>query len=112
MTNPIFDYGRSDGCASITGGAFVPNGIWPAAYDGTYLFADYVCGRIFQLVAVGLGGFTRVDFADALGASSAVHLDVRAVRRHAGAVLHELRGRRRGPPHRLQRRQPPADRRR
>ena len=24
MTNPIFDYGRSDGCASITGGAFVP----------------------------------------------------------------------------------------
>ena len=26
MTNPIFDYGRADGCVSITGGAFVPDG--------------------------------------------------------------------------------------
>jgi glucose/arabinose dehydrogenase len=73
ITNPIFDYGRSDGCASITGGAFVPNGVWPAPYAGTYLFSDYVCGRIFQLVPSG-GGFTRSVFADALGASSAVHM--------------------------------------
>ena len=74
MTNPIFDYGRSDGCASITGGAFVPNAIWPASYDGTYLFGDYVCGQIFQLVPNGSGGWTRVTFAGALGGSSAVHL--------------------------------------
>ncbi|MEA2220896.1 MAG: hypothetical protein QOJ35_3522 [Solirubrobacteraceae bacterium] len=74
MTNPIFDYGHSDGCASITGGAFVPNGLWPASYDNTYLFGDYVCGRIFQLVPNGSGGYTRVTFADGLGASSAVHL--------------------------------------
>jgi glucose/arabinose dehydrogenase len=73
MTNPIFDYGRSDGCASITGGAFVPNGVWPAPYAGTYLFSDYVCGRIFQLVPSG-STFTRSMFADALGASSAVDL--------------------------------------
>ena len=75
MTNPIFDYGHTDGCASITGGAFVPAGFWPPAYDGTYLFGDYVCGRIFQLVPNGAGGFTRVTFADGLGASSAVHLE-------------------------------------
>ncbi len=74
MTNPIFDYGRADGCASITGGAFVPNGIWPAAYTGKYLFADYVCGRIFRLDPNGAGGFNRVDFATGLGGSSAVHL--------------------------------------
>lgn len=74
MMNPIFDYGRADGCASITGGAFVPAGIWPSSYDGTYLFGDYVCGRIFQLVPNGTGGFDRITFAFDLGASSAVHL--------------------------------------
>lgn len=74
MTNPIFDYGRADGCGSITGGAFVPAANWPSTYTGTYLFGDYVCGRIFQLVPNGAGGFNRVTFADGLGASSAVHL--------------------------------------
>jgi glucose/arabinose dehydrogenase len=74
MTNPIFAYGRGDGCASITGGAFVPTGLWPSSYDGTYLFGDYVCGRIFQLVPNGTGGFNRATFASDLGASSAVHL--------------------------------------
>ena len=74
MTDPIFDYGRSDTCASITGGAFVPKGVWPAAYQGRYLFADYVCGRIFRLDANGAGGYTRVDFATGLGNGSAVHL--------------------------------------
>jgi len=74
MTNPIFDYGRGDGCSSITGGAFVPAGVWPASYDGTYLFGDYVCGKIFQLVPNGSGGLDRVTFVDGLGSSSAVHL--------------------------------------
>ena len=31
MTNPIYDYNHDTGCMSVTGGAFVPNGIWPAA---------------------------------------------------------------------------------
>jgi len=74
MTNPIFDYGRADGCTSITGGAFVPNGTWPAEYQGKYLFADYVCGRIFRLDPIGSGGFNRVDFATGLGGGSAVDL--------------------------------------
>jgi glucose/arabinose dehydrogenase len=72
MTNPIFDYGRSDGCASITGGAFVPNGAWPAAYQGTYMFSDYVCGTIFRLTRQSNGTYTRTSFATALGGSSAV----------------------------------------
>jgi glucose/arabinose dehydrogenase/PKD repeat protein len=74
MTNPIFDYGHADGCASITGGAFVPSGVWPAPYGGSYLFSDYVCGKIFRLVPAGGGTFTRADFATDLGASSAVTL--------------------------------------
>src|SRR5215213_1864794 len=48
MRNPIFAY-QHNGCNSITGGAFVPNGIWPSTYSGAYLYADYVCGKIFSL---------------------------------------------------------------
>ena len=77
--NPIYDYGRgavagttASGCASITGGAFVPNGVWPPAYDNTYLFADYVCGWIFRLN--GSGPYTASDFATSLGGSSATSL--------------------------------------
>ena len=77
MTNPIFDYGR--GCTagvvsgnSITGGAFVPAGIWPAEYDSSYLFSEYVCGKIFRLVPNGSGGFNASEFATGLGSSSAV----------------------------------------
>jgi glucose/arabinose dehydrogenase/PKD repeat protein len=67
MTNPIFAYAHANGCNAITAGAFVPNGVWPAAYDGAYLFADYLCGTIFQLVPSSGGGFTATDFATGLG---------------------------------------------
>ncbi|HEX9286410.1 MAG TPA: PQQ-dependent sugar dehydrogenase [Thermoanaerobaculia bacterium] len=73
MTNPIYDYGRTTGCASITGAAFVPQGVWPAEYDGDYMFADYVCGKIFRLESSG-PGYVATDFAAGLGGSSAVHL--------------------------------------
>ena len=58
MVDPIFEYphggtpvpGTSlSGCNSITGGAFVPNGIWPSAYDNTYLLVDFVCGGVFSI---------------------------------------------------------------
>jgi len=74
MSNPVFDYGRGDGCGSITGGAFVPAGVWPDAFDGKYLFSDFNCGRIFRLDPNGAGGFTRTDFATGLGSASAVHM--------------------------------------
>ena len=70
FTNPIHDYAHSTGCASITGGAFVPNGVWPASYTGGYLFSDYVCGKIFLL-----SSGARTEFAINLGGSSAVHLE-------------------------------------
>jgi glucose/arabinose dehydrogenase len=74
LTNPIFDYNQSAGCRSITGGAFVPAGLWPAPFDRAYLFADYACGKIFRLAPVAGGGFTMVDFVSGLGASSATSL--------------------------------------
>jgi glucose/arabinose dehydrogenase/PKD repeat protein len=70
--NPIFAYGHADGCASITGGAFVPEGLWPAPWSGSYLFADFVCGGIYRLAPRAGGGFTRQPFLpDVRGA---VHL--------------------------------------
>lgn len=66
LTNPIFAYGRSGGCNAITGGAFVPNGVWPAAYDNVYLFGDYGCGTIFQLSSANV----QSTFVGGLGASS------------------------------------------
>lgn len=38
---------------AITGGAFVPDGLWPVEYDGTYLFGDYVDGKIYLLSSGG-----------------------------------------------------------
>jgi glucose/arabinose dehydrogenase len=65
MTNPVFAYGHGT-CNAITAGAFVPNGVWPPAYDGAYLFGDYTCGRIWSLKPSG-GSYVRTDFATVLG---------------------------------------------
>jgi glucose/arabinose dehydrogenase len=62
-TGPIHEYNHSTNCESITGGAFVPDdGSWPEEYDGSYLFADFVCNRIFELRPDG-AGFDRTLFA-------------------------------------------------
>ena len=65
LTNPLFDYSIAE-CASITGGAFVPEGVWPTLSSGAYLFADFVCGKIFELVPTSEGGFTTREFASSL----------------------------------------------
>jgi glucose/arabinose dehydrogenase len=55
-TGPIHEYNHNTNCESITGGAFVPNnGSWPDEYDDSYLFADFVCNRIFELRPDGTG---------------------------------------------------------
>ena len=71
-TPPIHEYNHDTGCSSATGAAFVPNGVWPAEYDNSYLFGDFVCGKIFRLKPDGSGGFTRTDFVTGLGTNSAV----------------------------------------
>ena len=70
QTAPIHEYNHNIGCASITGGAFMPESGWPSAYDGRYFFADYTCGRIWTLspsgdvsdFATGLGAVTELAF--------------------------------------------------
>jgi glucose/arabinose dehydrogenase len=65
-TGPIHQYKHGTKCRSITGGAFVPNdGSWPDEYDDSYLFADFVCNRIFELKPQQDGtGFHRERFAN------------------------------------------------
>ena len=82
MTNPVYDYqhntitptGSTSTCNAITGGAFVPNGVWPASYNGSYLYGDFTCGTIFRLTPAAGGGFTRSEFLTGLGGESAVVL--------------------------------------
>jgi glucose/arabinose dehydrogenase len=63
LTGPIHEYSHDTGCSSITGGAFVPDGVWPASYDAAYLFGDFVCNKIFALTPRSGGGLTRTEFA-------------------------------------------------
>jgi glucose/arabinose dehydrogenase len=53
FTDPITDYPRTDGVV-ITAGAFIPNGHWPAEYDGGYLFADGGSGKMWLRRASGV----------------------------------------------------------
>jgi glucose/arabinose dehydrogenase len=68
MTNPVFAYSHaSTGCdATITGGAFIPNGLWGASYDSGYLYSDYLCNEIFLMVPDGSGGWNSTAFATGL----------------------------------------------
>jgi glucose/arabinose dehydrogenase len=71
MRDPIFDYSHEGACSAVTGGVFVPDGVWPSPYGGAYLYSDYVCGTIFRL-AQGAGGvYSGHPFVTDLGASSA-----------------------------------------
>jgi hypothetical protein len=74
MTNPIYDYNHDTGCMAATGAAFVPNGIWPSQYDGTYLFGDLVCGQMFALARQSDGSYARSDFAQGFGSNSLIEM--------------------------------------
>jgi len=54
--DPLYWYEHNsggDGC--VSGGAFVPKGIWPKEYDNKYLFADFIFQKIFTLSESGDG---------------------------------------------------------
>ena len=70
-TNPIHAYRHRDNCRSVTGGAFVPDGLWPG-FDDAYLYADFACGRIFRLDRRSDGTFRRAVFLR--GAGGPTHL--------------------------------------
>jgi glucose/arabinose dehydrogenase len=66
-TPPLHNYSHRSGCSSVTGAAFVPDAVWPAAYNKSYLFGDYVCGKIFKLTPKSGGGYSKTAFATGLG---------------------------------------------
>ena len=81
MVDPVFEYQHGlsipgttspSTCAAITGGAFVPNGLWPNA-DGAYLAADYACGVIYRITKPA-ATWVASDFVGDLGDSSATSL--------------------------------------
>ncbi|WP_370080751.1 PQQ-dependent sugar dehydrogenase [Streptacidiphilus sp. MAP12-16] len=59
LTDPVFSYpdNTGGGRAAITGGAFVPDNAWNAAYNGRYLFSDYVKNNVYSITGSG-GNFT------------------------------------------------------
>lgn len=80
IVEPILDYPRSVG-TFITAGAFVPDGAWPAAFEGGYLFADGGSGKVWLRTAAGgvdynapvvtsAFGLTDMAFVDDLGGTS------------------------------------------
>jgi glucose/arabinose dehydrogenase len=72
-TPPVHEYGHDAGCSSITGAAFVPGGAsWPESYENSYLFGDYVCGKIFELRPDSAGEFAQTEFATGLEAGGPV----------------------------------------
>jgi glucose/arabinose dehydrogenase len=81
LTDPLTDYPRSVG-TFITAGAFVPNGIWPAEYDGAYLFADGGTGKIFVRMADG-----SVDYATPFATGAAGIADMAFVPDPGGYTL-------------------------
>lgn len=38
---------------AVTAGTFIPKGVWPSEYDGKYLFADFVFGKLYVLTQDG-----------------------------------------------------------
>jgi glucose/arabinose dehydrogenase/PKD repeat protein len=76
LADPLHWYNHQGIGGAITGGAFVPNGLWPSEYDGKYLFADYVFGQIYRLDPGGpncrlcippTSNFTPIVFSDTPG---------------------------------------------
>jgi glucose/arabinose dehydrogenase len=70
-TDPLTVYNHSSGCLFITGGAFIPNGVWAPSYDGGYLFADGGCGKVFLLTSAG-----TVDYAHPFAQTTGVITDM------------------------------------
>jgi glucose/arabinose dehydrogenase len=55
FVDPVYAYEHQDGCNSITGGAFVPASAGWTGRTGSYIFSDFVCGRLFELTTQAPG---------------------------------------------------------
>ncbi len=77
MTNPIYTYNHNGNSSSITGGPVYRADLFPAAYQGRYIFGDYAQGFIKTATLNSDGTINTVsDFDNAAG--SVVDLKVGA----------------------------------
>lgn len=75
FTDPVFAYPHATGCRTITGGAFVPADAGWGDRSGDYLYADYICGRIFALADPFGSSPQASEFATGVGAVIALQFD-------------------------------------
>ena len=66
LLDPIFDYARSQGDATVIGG-YVYHGTNIAALAGNYVFGDFISGRIWSLAQNGQGQWVRTFLVNAGG---------------------------------------------
>ena len=64
LTDPIFDYPRSQGMA-VTGGYVYRGGQLPANYRGRYFFGDYVTSRVWSM-GLSIGPTGEATIADVI----------------------------------------------
>lgn len=74
VIDPVFDYNRSNGDRSITGG-FVYRGSAIPGLVGRYVFGDFVSGRIWALRSDGAGGFTSDELLNTSTGPSSFGVD-------------------------------------
>jgi glucose/arabinose dehydrogenase len=82
FTEPLTDYPHPLG-EVITAGAFIPNGHWPVAYDGGYLFADGGTGIMWLRRADG-----SVDYANPFATGLGSIADMAFVTTHDSIALY------------------------
>ena len=71
LTDPLTSYAHGGGCEFITAGTFIPNGVWPAQYDNSYLFADGGCGKMWVRQ-----GNANMDYANPFATTTGVIVDM------------------------------------
>lgn len=75
FADPVFAYKHATGCRTITGGAFVPGDAGWGNLAGAYLYADFICGKLFVLSNPFAAQPPSSAFATGLGEVVALQFD-------------------------------------
>ncbi len=96
LVDPIYDYGRAQGDATVIGG-YVYHGTNIAALSGNYVFGDFISGRIWSLAQNSQGKWTPTLLANSgannlagFGQDAAGELYVAQIGTGTVARLHEV----------------------
>jgi len=96
LVDPIYDYDRSQGDATVIGG-YVYHGTNIAALSGTYVFGDFISGRIWSLTQNSQGKWVATLLANSgannlagFGQDAAGELYVAQIGTGTVARLHEV----------------------